>query len=105
MAASSLDNGSTLSSRHQLGRFLAAAGHAEEALRELRDVISEQELLHGPDHPRTFDTRYDHACVTGVVCHPRQARPLLLALERDCRRVLGDEHAQTVRVRERLAAG
>ncbi|MFD3418931.1 tetratricopeptide repeat protein [Streptomyces decoyicus] len=95
----------TLSSRHQLGRFLAAAGHAEEALRQLRDVISEQELLHGPDHPRTFDTRYDHACVTGVVCHPRQARPLLLALERDCRRVLGDEHAQTVRVRQRLAAG
>ena len=40
---------------------VAETGNPEEGIRQLNDVIAEQPRLHGPQHPRTVATRYDHA--------------------------------------------
>uniref|UniRef100_A0AAU2A2T5 Tetratricopeptide repeat protein n=1 Tax=Streptomyces sp. NBC_00093 TaxID=2975649 RepID=A0AAU2A2T5_9ACTN len=93
----------TLSTRHQLGKFLAEAGNLEEGIRQLDDVIAGQLELHGPQHPRTLATRYDHARLTRFSAGHEQARDLLGALERDCQQILGDTHPQTVQVRAERA--
>ncbi|MEU3922066.1 tetratricopeptide repeat protein [Streptomyces sp. NPDC029004] len=53
----------TLSTRHQLGKFLAADGHLEEGLGHLDTVIADQNRFHGPDHPRTLASCRERASI------------------------------------------
>lgn len=53
----------TLSTRYQLGRFLALDGHLEEGLRVLDEAIADQSRFHGPDHPRTLASCRERANV------------------------------------------
>ena len=55
------DHPSTLATRHQIARMMAARGDHAGAEAEYRDVLAAELRMQGPDHPDTLTTRHEIA--------------------------------------------
>ena len=76
-----------------------ALGRSEESMRLRRDVYSGRLKLNGKEHQRTFIAALNYAYSLGQLRHFEEAKSLLRKTIRVARRVLGENHELTFRMR------
>ena len=83
--------------------WTGAKGDGREALRLLRELLSDRERVQGRDHPDTLNTRNNIAHWTGETGNGREALRLFQELLPDRERVLGRDHPDTLTTRSNIA--
>ena len=86
------DHSLTLSTLHDLGRWLGEAGDAKGAISAFEELLAAQEGMVGPDDPESLTTRHNLAHWRGVAGDARGAVAAFEALLADRERVFGSEY-------------
>jgi hypothetical protein len=91
--------------RERAAAALAAGegGKWDEAVRQLRDVLSGLERIVGPEHPDALRVRLLLAHATGGMGDPLEATVMLRALLPELTRILGPDDPDTLTGRQHLA--
>jgi hypothetical protein len=97
------DHADTLAARHDVAYWTQATGNPGEALRLLREVLTDEERVLGPDHRGTLATRNNVGHLTGETGHIDEALRLLREVLADKARVLGADDPSTLGTRHQVA--
>ena len=95
--------GTILITQNNLAITYEALGRFEAALRLKRDVYSGRLKLHGKEHQRTLTAAYNYAASLFDLRRFKEAKSLLRTTMPVARRVLGESHDNTLRMRSAYA--